>query len=81
VDIFEVKVRAAALPTENVVVLGSTLCCADYVLHRHTRDYHAIRRDAGWSAIEIILLDVNAVNGDVGDGDILVGDTAEKIIS
>lgn len=41
--------------------------------------YHASNGDtvgwvSGWSAVEVVLLDVYTVDGSAGDGDVLVGD-------
>ena len=75
-NIAECKVRAASRSAQDIVVLGSLLRGTDNVLHRHASNGDAIRRNASWATVQVVLLDVNAVVGDVVDDDVLVGDTA-----
>ena len=75
-DVIELKVRAAARAAQDVVVLGSLLRSTDNVLHCDAGDSDAVGRNAGWPAVEVIFLDVDAIVGDVVDDDVFVGDAA-----
>ena len=74
-DVVELEIRTASLSAKNVVVLRVALSCTGDVLHRNARDDDAIRLVSSWSAIQVVLLDVDAVVRDVGEGDVLVCDT------
>ena len=73
--IVELKVRATSLSTQDIVVLRPFLYLADDVLHSHAGDDDAVGGLTSWTAIEVVLLNVNAVVGDVVENDVLVGDT------
>ena len=69
-DILELKVRATALTTEDVIILRISLHSTRNIAHRDVLDDHAIAWVACWSAVKVILLDVDAVDGDVFEGDV-----------
>lgn len=70
-DIFKHKVRAAAITTENVVILAIAHSTSD-INEGDVLNLNAIGRLAGRTAVEVILLDIDTVVGDAGDGDVLV---------
>ena len=63
VDVIECEVTAVTITAQDVVILCITLRCTSDVLHRDVRDDDTAGRKAGWTAIEIVLLDVDAVDG------------------
>ena len=74
VHVIKRKVRATSRSAQDVVVLGRLLGIANDVLHRNISDDHPVCREAGWAAVEVILLDVNPVVANVVDDDVFVGD-------
>ena len=79
-DILKCEVRAVSRPTENVVILRIALRRARDVLHRYVRDDHAAGREASGPTVKVILLDVDAVNADIVDEDVGVGD-ARRVLA
>lgn len=41
------------------------------------RDRDAVRRLASWTTVEVVLLDINAIVGNPGQGDVLIGDVLD----
>ena len=76
VHISEDKVGAAAVTAEDVVVLAVAHGTGD-VDESDVLDLNAVGRVAGGTAVLVVLLDVDAVVGDAGQGDILVADVVD----
>lgn len=76
--VLEGDVRAAAITAKNVVVVGvatgSSTLNIDEV---DAADVDAFGRRTGRAAVEVVLLDINAVGVDVGEGDVLVSDVGD----
>jgi hypothetical protein len=75
-----VKLRrtARARAAENVVVLGAAGDGAGNLVELEVLDGDAVRGLAGGRAVLVVLLDVNAVLGDVGELDVRVGDVRDR---
>lgn len=71
VNIVDGNVLAAARATQDVVVptliRGSTSDVSDY----NVRDKDTCGRVACWSAVQVVLLDINTIDGDVLNTDVL----------
>lgn len=78
--VLECKVCATPRATKYVVVVCARLCCAMNVGHQHVGNDDSVAWVARWAAIEVILLDIDAVDGNVGDEDVLIGN-ADSVIS
>jgi hypothetical protein len=79
VNIIDNDVAAASLSTQNVVVLGLFRRSTSNILNLDILDDDAVRGVSSWSTIEIVLLDIDAVVGDVLDTNVFednVGDEA-----
>ena len=74
-DVFQRDIRAASATTQNVHIKGAATDITNDILHVDVFNNDAVGRDSCWPTIEIILLDVDAVNTCVVDGDILVCDS------
>jgi hypothetical protein len=72
------KVAAAAISAENVVVVGVvTRHGARHVDKGDVGDQDAVGGLAGGAAVQVVLLDVEAIVGDAAHGDVLVGDVVD----
>jgi hypothetical protein len=76
-DISESEVRAAVRAAKNVVVVGIVGRCALDVVESDAADGDAVCGFTSGTAVEVVLLDVDAVVGDAGDSDVLVDDVAD----
>lgn len=73
-DIVELEVRAAAVAAEDVVILCLALSSAGDVGQGDAGDGDAVCGRACGAAVEVVLLDVDAVGGDILEEDVAVGD-------
>lgn len=80
INIVESKIRTTTITTEDVVILRVRLRSASDVHHCDIRDNDAVARVAGRPAIEVILLDIDAVDGDVLNVDVFVGDAVTVLM-
>lgn len=70
----ESKVGTATITAEDVVVVCSATSCSSHVDKLDVGNFDSICGLASWTAIEVILLDINAVFADIRKSDVLVGD-------
>lgn len=73
------NVAAAALAAENIVVPSFLGRCTSNVPHGDVLDLDTVGGVACWAAVEVILLDIDSIDGDVLNADVLennVGDEA-----
>jgi hypothetical protein len=63
-DVSEGEIRTRTLSTENVVVLRSRGGSSSDVLEEQALNEDAVGRVSSWTAVEVVLLHINAVNGD-----------------
>ena len=61
------KITTAALSTKHIIIFRLTLHGAGHVLERNVLDKDAVGGETGGPAVEIVLLDVNAIDGYVGE--------------
>ena len=76
--IIDLDVAAALVSAQDVVVPCLLGRSAYNVLHGHVLDGHAVGRVAGWAAVEVILLDVDAVDGNVLQVEVLEPDVGDE---
>jgi hypothetical protein len=81
VNIVDSEVAAAALSAKNVIVDALLRRGTSYVPHRDILDGNAVRRLTSWSAVEVILLDVDAVDRCVLNANVLEEDVGDKTSS
>lgn len=67
-------VTAAALATQNIVVLGLLERRARNISHDDIADLDAVGRMTGRPAVEVVLLDVDAVDGRIFNADVFKQD-------
>lgn len=78
IDILKDKVATATVSTEDVIRFSTITRCAGDILEQEILDYDAIGRDPSWTAIEVVFLYIDSVDGDVGNLDVLVGDVGDE---
>ena len=61
----ETKVGTATITAEDVVVVRSATSCSSHINKLNVRYFDAICWFASWTAIEVILLDIDAVFADI----------------
>lgn len=69
-NILKLKVRTTALSAKNVIILRISLHGTRNIAHSDVLDDHAIAWVACWSTVKVILLNIDAVDGDVLEGDV-----------
>lgn len=72
IHVRELEVRAASTPTQDIVVPRCRSRRPRHPIERDAIDLDTVRRRPRRSTIEVILLDVDAVDGDAGECDVLV---------
>ena len=70
----ESKVGTATITAEDIVVVCSATGRSSHVDKLDVGNFDSICGLASWTAIEVILLDINAVFADIRKSDVLVGD-------
>lgn len=65
------KVTATSLSAEDIVVACLGRRRTRDILHDDILDLDAIRRVPRWATVQIVLLDINAINSDIRQRDIL----------
>jgi hypothetical protein len=75
----ESKVGTATITAEDVVVVCSATSCSSHVDKLDVGNFDAICGFASWAAVEVILLNINAVFADIRKSDILVGDVVNLV--
>ena len=74
INIVDSNVLAAARSTQDVVVPTLLCCGTGDVSHNNIGDQNASSRVAGWTAVQVVLLDVDTVNRNVLYTDVLEKD-------
>lgn len=74
VDIVECKVRAATISTKDIIISSFGLSSAEDVGHGDVLDDDTVRRASSWASIEVVLLNVDTVDVDIGDLDVTILD-------
>lgn len=64
-DVVEGEVRTTAVPAKDIVIFGFWLCSTDDVNHGDILDDNTIGGASCRATVEVVLLDVDAVNADV----------------
>ena len=70
-------VRTRPRPTKDINLLSTTRDTARHIRDGQIRDGHTRRRGTCGRAVLVVLLDDDAVAGDVGEGDAAVGDAGD----
>jgi hypothetical protein len=65
------KVTATSLSAQDIVVASLVRRRAPDILHGDILDLDAIRRFPRWTTVQIVLLDINAIDGNILKKDIL----------
>jgi hypothetical protein len=73
-DVVEGEVRATTISTEDIVVPSLGLGSAEDVGHCDVLDDDTVRGTSSRASIEVILLDIDTVDVNVGDLDVAVFD-------
>jgi hypothetical protein len=76
-DISESEARAAVRAAKNVVVVGTIGRCALNVVESDIADGDTVGGITSGTAVEVVLLDIDAVVGDARDSDVLVDNVAD----
>ena len=82
INIIDGNVLAAARSTQDVVVPTLLCCGTGDVSHNNIGDQNASSRVAGWTAVQVVLLDINSVDGYVLNANVLekdIGDEAGSV--
>lgn len=79
--ISEHKIAAASTATENIVVSRTCRRRAGEVLEQKVGDDDSVRGGALRSAVQVVLLYIDAVDGDVADEDVAVCDVGDEACS
>jgi len=77
INVVEREITARSRTAQDIVVLRARRGGARDVGHGDVANEHAIRWDACWAAVEVVLLDVDAVLADVRYEDVFVDDSAD----
>ena len=81
-NVVNLDVATASLSTENIVVLSLLCCSTGDVPHDNVLDDDTVRWVAGWSTVQVVLLDINSVDGYVLNANVLekdIGDEAGSV--
>lgn len=81
-NIVNLDVATASLSTEDIIVLSLHCCSTGDVPHDNVLDDDTVRWVAGWSAVQVVLLDINSVDGYVLNANVLeknIGDEAGSV--
>lgn len=65
------EITATSLSTQNIVVASLARRRAPDILHGDILDLDAIRRLSRWATVEVVLLNINTIDGDILQKDIL----------
>ncbi len=77
-NIIEREITAAAAAAKDVIILRTRPRRARKILEQEVGDNDAVGRDPGGPAVQVVLLHVDAVDRDVPDGDVAVGDVGDE---
>jgi hypothetical protein len=78
IDIIDRDVFTAALSTEDVIVACLRCSCTRNILDCNVLNHDAVGWITCWAAIEIVLLNVDTVNGSILDTDVLKQDVGNQ---
>jgi hypothetical protein len=76
-NIVDRDVTTASRPAKNVIVAGLRRSRTGDVLNRNVLNDNAIRRIASRASVEVVLLDIDAVDGRVLDANVLEQDVGD----
>lgn len=77
-NVIDGDVTAAALSTEYVIVPTFFSRSSSHVSNGNILDRDPIGRVAGWATIEVVLLNINTIDGNVGDGNVFKEDVGNE---
>lgn len=80
IDVGEGEVLTASIATEDVVGVRVGLDGSGDVLKDNVSDHDTVGGLTSWAAVEVILLDIQTVVGNAGEGDVLVGDVGDGTV-
>ena len=72
-DVVECEVGARALTTQDIVSLRLARHCTVDILHGNVADGDPVGGLSRWPTVQVVLLDINAVRGDILDLNVAVG--------
>jgi len=77
INVVEREIAARSLTAQDIVVLRTRSSGARDVRHGDIADDDAVGGNAGWAAVEVVLLDVDAVLADIRHEDVFVDNAAD----